>query len=421
MDSNLIEITMPSLGSDMTEGTLVEWLVHVGDRVKKGDIIAVIETQKGAIDMEVYQSGIVAEIVVQPVVKVPVGTLLARLQATEAVPAPKVVTTATPKAETTAMPKAEIAASSKPAPVSVQSAVKAAAKPAMDLDKKPAAVPLRAGVVASPAARKRAAEQKINLSAISGSGPAGAILLRDLVAVKGAPKAAAFAEKAEKMTPAEAMRAAIASAMERSKKEIPHYYIALDIDITAAQQWLQQVNAGKEPEQRTLLLAVMLRAVARSLAKFPQLNGYYVDGQFQPGKAIHIGNVISLREGGLLVPAIHDVDQLTVEETMLALKDVSDRSRTGHLRTSELTDATITVTSMGERGCDSVFGVIYPPQVAIIGLGKARRAAVVKDETVVICDMMTATLSADHRVSDGIVGAKFLNILAKNLQQPESL
>ncbi len=390
MSNYSYDITMPSLGADMTEGTLIEWLIAVGDSVKKGDIVAVIETQKGAIDMEIYQEGTVAEILVQPVTQVPVGTVLARL-ATEVEVAVEEIVIDEQATMVKTEPPAEYVTQVKNVP----------------------SIPVSLDILASPAVRKKARELNLDLSKINGSGPSGAILLRDL---------GAEPDKSEvTITPAEAMRAAIANAMERSKKEIPHYYITLDLDISNVQQWLLTENANKEPDQRVLLLAVLLKAVARTLVKYPQLNGFYTKGVYQSSNHIHIGNVISLRDGGLMVPAIHDVDKLSLNETMDTLRDISNRSRGGHLRSSELTDATITVTSMGERGSDSVLGVIYPPQVAIIGFGKPRKAPFVNNDEVVVSDMITASLSADHRVSDGIVGAKFLNALAKNLKKPEDL
>ena len=220
---------------------------------------------------------------------------------------------------------------------------------------------------------------------------------------------------------ARAMRSAIAAAMEKSKREIPHYYLSLEMDITQAQRWLADFNADRGPEERILLLALMLKAIAQSLHKYPALNGYYQQQTFTPNSAVHIGNVISLREGGLEVPAIHDVDQLSVDAIMIRLRDLSERSRRGVLRSSELMDASITVSNMGERGSDLLFGVIYPPQVAIIGIGKPRKTMLVKGDQPRVADVVTVSLAADHRVSDGMTGAKFLNALANTLQKPEKL
>ena len=409
----MIDITMPSLGSDMTKGTLVEWLVNIGDQVKKGDIIAVLETQKGAIDMEVFQEGKVAEILVKPVTEVPVGTILARLESSSGILQPEANLE---KEKETVLPEHEEAIKEKPYEEKIQFA-------------QPAQTPIHSGIYSdvrvSPAARKIAEDLQLDLSTIKGSGPEGAILLDD---ISGAVNGSEINEENFSQANANAnalnisaMRAAISSAMEKSKREIPHYYLSLDIDISTAQQWLQTENMTREPDQRLLLIAVLLKGIAKALIRFPQLNGYYLDNQFQAGTGVHIGNVISLRGGGLVVPAIHDVEKLSLDETMEALRDVANRSRGGHLRSSELTDATITVTSMGERGSDTVLGVIYPPQVAIIGIGRPRQTPQVKDGSIVPCEMINISLSADHRVTDGVLGAKFLHTLSNKLKEPESI
>lgn len=373
------DIVMPSLGADMTEGMLVEWLVKRGDPVKRGDIIAVIETQKGAIDMEVYHTGVISEILHQPIVTLPVGTVMARVKLTESSDRDKI----TPQDSIT-------------------------------VTQVETRTPL-----ASPVVRKVAMEQRLDLTAVRGSGPQGAILLRDLPGTTKARTNAVDVDHTIDMT--KKMRGAIASAMTKSKNEIPHFYQSLDIELGNAQEWLKKTNEDRSPEQHILLLALLLKAVAKTLTKYPDLNGFYQNNQFVHAEEIHIGNVISLRQGGLVVPAIHHVDKLSINETMQAIRDISARGRNGHLRSSELTDATITITNMGERGTDTVFAVIYPPQVAIIGFGKIRETLQLVEGDLVNCDVMSVCLSADHRVIDGMLGAKFLNSLSKQLQKPELL
>ena len=423
------DITMPSLGADMTEGTLTEWLVKEGDQVTSGDIIAVLETQKGAIDMEVYSSGTIAEILVSPVTEVPVGTVLARIALAE--PSKK-------------------SSAPKPIPASVLAPILAViadsttSEPSTEIEKSSAVSEQInisdvnvADVKASPIVRRLAKELQLNLTGIKGSGPQGAILLNDLTALSTAKTK--IKEKtninSDNHKPADIaeqnMRNAIAVAMAKSKHEIPHFYLSLELDLTSAQQWLQHQNQTTPPEKHVLLLALLLKALANALVKYPKLNGFFQDGlshkglpqenNFVQASAIHIGNVISLRQGGLVVPAIHDVDKLSVNELMQSLRDITERSRNGHLRSSELMDATITVTNMGERGADSVFGIIYPPQVAILGFGKVREIAKVVNDNVVVAPVLTVTLSADHRVIDGMLAAKFLNYLSKQIQQPDRL
>ena len=413
--AELEDITMPSLGADMTEGTLTEWLVKEGDQVNSGDIIAVLETQKGAIDMEVYSSGTIAEILIEPVMEVPVGTVLARIDIAEpsqkiSVPTPILapIPTVIPDEITSeASTETEISTT-----VSEQVKTKVT------------------DIKASPIVRRLAKEQQLNLTSIKGSGPQGAILLNDLASFLKTETKAKPETKSEQHKPADKsvqnMRNAISVAMAKSKQEIPHFYLSLELDITNVQKWLQQKNQTTPPEEYVLLLALLLKALAYALVKYPKLNGFYRNGSsqqhyFEQASAIHIGNVISLRQGGLVVPAIHDVDKLSVSELMHGLRDITERSRNGHLRSSELMDATITVTNMGERGADSVFGIIYPPQVAILGFGKARETAKIVNGNVVVASVLTVSLSADHRVIDGMLAAKFLNYLSKQLQKPERL
>lgn len=461
MSSQSFDIVMPSLGADMRDGTLTEWMVAEGDHVNKGDSIAVIETSKGAIEMESYHSGTISKILVQPVISLPVGSILASIEA-DTIEA-DTLPTAEPVMAPPDIPQSETSQPEIPEPLSPQAYVSEASISGPNVSEPSISGPIMAQpapseirILASPAVRTLARQHALNLASIVGSGPMGAILLRDLdtahqvasgynveptasVQQTAVPAAMATAagpstqsveytasrDSRDNRDPA-AMRAAIAVAMEKSKREIPHYYLSLDVDLTRTQQWLNEQNAGRDPEHRLLLPALLLKAIATVLPNFPSLNGYFQNGEFKPEKAVHIGTVISLREGGLMVPAIHDVSRLSVDDTMLALRDISNRSRTGRLRSSELTDATITLTSIGERGSDSVFGVIYPPQVAILGAGRLRQTLQVRTDDkgynqIAICDTMTVTLSADHRVSDGIQGAKFLHALAQQLQKPEQL
>lgn len=418
------DITMPSLGADMTEGTLTEWLVKEGDQVTSGDIIAVLETQKGAIDMEVYSSGTIEKILVFPVTEVPVGTVLARLTLVE--PSKK-RTEQTPVLSPTPAVIVDETTSEPPIEIEKSIAVSELAK-VNDIEV--------TDIKSSPIVRRLAKEQNLNLTGIKGGGPQGAILLNDISHLLKTNI------KSDNHKPADIaeqnMRNAIAVAMAKSKHEIPHFYLSSELDLTNAQQWLQDKNQVKAPEEHVLLLALLLKALANALVKYPKLNGFYQNAfyqgttfgkestfekksVFEQASGIHIGNVISLRQGGLVVPAIHDVDKLSVTELMRGLRDITERSRNGHLRSSELMDATITVTNMGERGADSVFGIIYPPQVAILGFGKVRKIVKIVNDNVVIAPVLTVSLSADHRVIDGMLAAKFLNYLAKQLQKPERL
>jgi len=402
----VVEFRMPSLGADMEAGTLVEWLVKPGDRVKRGDIIAVVETQKGAIEIETYQPGQIEKFLVDLHSKVPVGTPLAliRAEGEAAAAAAPAVAVAPPPLTPVAPPPPE-------------ARVAAAAPP-------PAAVPAAAPRAVSPAARKLAAERGIDLSAMSGSGPGGAITYADVERRIGAAAAPAGPPPEKKKPPTldlAAMRTAIAAAMARSKREIPHYYLEHQIDVTVCEHWLAEKNANLPPDSRLLIGALAVKAVALAARRYPAFNGFYRDNKFEPSQAVHIGVAISIRGGGLTAPALHDADRLPLDELMARMRDLIARTRAGRIRSSEMSDPTITVSSLGERGVDALYGIIYPPQVAIIGLGKVMTRPWVVDGAIGARSVVTLTLSGDHRVTDGHAGALFLAEIGKLMQEPDKL
>ena len=390
---------MPSLGADMEAGTLVEWLVKPGDQVKRGDIVAVVETQKGAIEIEIFETGTIDKFLVEVGTKVPVGTPLAIVRTPSEAP---VGTQAGPPL--TLVPSPTPAAESPPA---------APAAPAKSIE---LGATSRARI--SPAARRLAGSHGIDLATITGSGPAGTIVSADVeraVAEKTAQKARPVGPDLS------AMRNAIATAMARSKREIPHYYLAHQIDMTACEEWLARRNAERPPTERLLLGALLIKAVARAAGKFPAFNGFYRENKFEPTGSVHVGTAIAIRGGGLIAPAIHDADRLSLDELMKQMRELVQRVRAGRIRSSEIADPTITVSSLGERGVESLYGIIYPPQVAIIGFGKVTARPWVVDGNVLARPVVNATLAADHRVTDGHVGALFLAEIDKLLQEPEKL
>jgi pyruvate dehydrogenase E2 component (dihydrolipoamide acetyltransferase) len=388
----MIEFKLPSLGAEMDEGTLLEWKVKPGDRVRKGDVVAVVDTSKSAIEVEIWEEGEIFELVHQPPAKLPVGTVIARLL--EPGETREQAEAAKRRLAAAAVPAAP-AAGAPPAP------------PAAPVP--PAAAP--APVRASPAARQRARELAVDLAAVAGTGPHGAITIED---VERAAAAAPRDRAAE-------MRRAIAAAMARSKREIPHYYLATDVPLAQASRWLAARNAARPVTERVLPAALFVKAVALALRKHPDLNGFYRDGAFVSGAGIHVGVAISLRQGGLVAPAIRDADRRGIDELMRALTDLVARARALTLRSSELSDPTITVTNLGDRGVELVQGVIYPPQVALVGFGRITTRPWAAGESIVAMPVVTASLSADHRASDGHRGALFLNEVARLLAQPEAL
>jgi pyruvate dehydrogenase E2 component (dihydrolipoamide acetyltransferase) len=386
------EFKMPSLGADMEKGTLVAWNVKPGDRVKRGDIIAVVETDKGAFDTECYEEGLIERLLVESGSKVPVGTVLAIVRGEGAAPGPA----AAPAAERAHLPTVA-----------------------------PIPIPAPAHVRASPLARKIAVELGVDLTTVKGSGPGGAIERADVeraaIAKKIEPPApeGAPAEAREKFRAG--MRRAIAGAMARSNRDIPHYYLQTRIDMTRALRWLETENAKRSIKDRLLPAVLTLKSVALALKDVPELNGFWLNDQHQPSDAIHIGFAISLRKGGLVTPAIHEADRKTLDELMAAMRDVINRARNGHLRASEMSDPTFTVTNLGDLGVESVFGVIYPPQVALAGFGRIAEQPWADNGMLGVRPVLMASLAGDHRATDGHRGAQFLDALNRHLQSPEKL
>lgn len=385
----MADFLMPALGADMETGKVVQWLVRPGEHVQRGDVVAVVETHKGAIDVEIFLDGVIEDLV--PLgAELPVGAVLARVRGTgdSAVATP---------------------------PVPPERAMERPARP-----------------LASPAARRRAGEFGLDLVGLTGSGVGGVVTLADVERIARGEANVPASANPEPAIPAARtpprrgfdvvqMRQAIATAMARSKREIPHYYLSHTIDFATAAAWLEAHNRDQPPEHRLLPATLLLKATALALREVPQLNGFYADGAFRPGPGIHVGWAIALRGGGLVAPAIHDTDRRSLPELMEHLRDLVLRSRSGSLRSSEITDPTVTVTSLGERGAEGVLGVIYPPQVAIVGFGHVAERPWVVEGRVLPRPLVSASLAADHRVSDGHLGGRFLWAIERLLQVPDQL
>ena len=407
----MAEFTMPSLGADMDAGTLVEWLMQPGDVVERGQIVAVVETQKGAIDVEIFDAGTVLELLVPVGEQVPVGTTLALLVGEGETEAE--VREAWARAHAQAEPAASSASEPGPAPASTPAPTPAQGEAAR-----------RAPI--SPRARKRAAELGLSadvLAGLVGTGPDGAITGDDVeaAAAQRAGKARPAAPSPTGPSSPSSMREAIAAAMTRSKREIPHYYLGHTVDLEPALTWLEGENQTRPIQARLLPITLLIRAVAWALSEQRELNGFYRDGGFVPGDGVHVGMAVALRGGGLVNPALRDADQGELDRLNAAILELGTRARRGGLTASELGSATITVTSLGERGVDSVHGVIVPPQVAIVGFGTIRRRPWVVDEQIVARRLVELSLAADHRVSDGHTGARLLARVAELLSTPELL
>ncbi len=443
---------MPSLGADMDEGTLVEWLVTVGDTVHRGDIVAVVDTTKSAIEVEVFADGVVTELLVEPGTTVPVGTALARIDGAEPAPdgpEPAPAASALGHAATAVSPPvrhlahqhgldlADVLGTGPDGAVTradVQRAIEAAdrpAEPASGPTVPPPAATER--VSASPLARRRASELGVVLATVRGTGPSGAVTAADVERSVPGPAAqppsdvgsARPSEPGAAQARAAAMRATIANLMARSKREIPHYYLRTTVDFQPADDFVRAYNAGKPPAERLLPAAVLLKAAAVAMRKVPELNGFFDAEADPPGfrrsERIHLGVAVALRGGGLVAPAIHDADTLSLTELMAALKDLVARTRAGRLRGSQMSDPTVTVTNLGDQGVEVVHGVIYPPQVALVGFGTVVDRPWAVEGMLTVRPVVTVTLAADHRVSDGHRGGRYLRAVEGLLAHPEQL
>ncbi len=415
----MIEFRMPSLGSDMDQGKLLKWLVRPGDAVQKGQVIAVVDTSKAAIDVECWSDGVVRALLVEPESLIPVGTLMAVLRA----PGESVEDVDAQVAAILAAANGGSLARSTSLPPSAAPAQ--APGIARGAEAVAEAAPLGERRRISPAARRRAQELGIDVDRVQGTAPGGTVTLADVDAFAAAPGPAAASPGAGLSAAAlraREMRKVIAAAMSRSKREIPHYYLTEDIVFGNATAWLAQRNADSPVTQRILPAALLIKAVALALHRYPEFNGFWRDAAFVPGSGVHPGVAISLREGGLVAPALHDAAALDVAALTRTLLDLVKRTRTGSLRSSELSEATVTITNLGEQGVTSVCGVIYPPQVALIGFGRiALRPWAGEDSRVCALPVVTASLAGDHRASDGHRGALLLALIRELLQDPGSL
>ena len=452
----MVEFKMPSLGADMEAGTLLEWLVKPGAKVKRGDIVAIVGTEKGEIEIEVFEDGLIDQLLVTAGAEMPVGAVLALIRG-EGEAAPMPVQASVPVAEV------QVAA---PPPLPAVEAVIATNGHRLRI---------------SPLARKVAAELGVDLAQVTGTGPNGAITRADIETAATSMKAVPVPKAMPTPTPdtapvkvatppleapplaappveapeieappitapltkaptikapkseekptapgkpvdvATGMRHAIALAMARANRDIPHYYLQTHIDMQKALAWLEAENQKRSIKERVLPVVILIKAVAKALSQSPELNGYWVDDHLQAQEAINIGFAIALRQGGLVTPAIHNADLKNMDELMEAIRDLIMRTRAGRLRSSELTDATITLTNLGDLGVETVFGVIYPPQVALVGFGKVIDQPWVENGMIGIRPVLTATIAGDHRATDGRTGAQFLDTLSKLLQEPAQL
>lgn len=386
------QFLMPSLGADMESAVLMEWHVKEGDAVKKGQVIAEVETSKGVIEIEVFEDGVVEKLLVEPETECKVGTPLAMIASDdESSIQPQTAIPEEVKKEENKEEKAVV----------VQKAPEPTAQHRINI---------------SPAARKKAQELGVDLAQLA-SKTDGTIQLDDVVeAAKNEVKTTSNTTLNN-----EGMRKAIAAAMSLSNATIPHYYLSTTINMSAALAWLETLNAKRSINERILPAALLIRASVKALQEVPELNGFYKDDSHQIREEISPGIAIALRRGGLITPALLNAQMLSLDETMQKLGDLITRTRAGKLRGSEMTQQSITITNLGDLGVESVFGVIYPPQVALIGFGRISDAPWAEGDALTVRKILKATLAGDHRATDGRTGALFLDKLNQFLQKPEEL
>jgi pyruvate dehydrogenase E2 component (dihydrolipoamide acetyltransferase) len=419
------EVVMPQMGADMKEGTILRWLKNEGDPVERGEVIAEIETDKANIEIEAFESGVFRKVIVGEGETVDVGTVIAII--------------ADPEDDISAYGNGAGARKTGEAAAAARSETEPEASAPSETRAQEAAPPpaaaSRAGdgrLRASPVARRLAEERGIDLATVKGTGPEGRILQRDVEAAIAAGLTATKAPAAPRgpeptsrpqpaappvSQPLSRMRQTIARRMQQSKQQAPHYYLTLDVDMTEAMRFRAEANTALADTGRISVNDIIILATTRTLQKHPRFNSWWVDDQLQVHSQINMGIAIAL-DDGLIAPAILDVASKPLTQISREARDLAERARGGVLRQEEYTGGTFTITNLGAYGVDSLIGIINPPQTAILGLGAVRERPVVRNGEVVVRQMLTVALAADHRATDGAEGARFLTTLQEYLEKP---
>lgn len=418
-------VTMPSMGFDMTEGKVSRWLKNIGDAVARGETIGEIETEKATVDLSAPIDGVFAQILVEPGITVPVNTPIAIVTA----PGETLAAGATaPEEKATAAP-----AQAAPTPA----VITAAPAPAQKTDGR---------LKVSPVARNMANAQGIDLAALEGTGPGGRIIERDVqkaiqAKAVGAPLAApkpaaptAPAAPAPKPAPAvpaaplvsgeqslSKMRQTIARRLQESKSSIPHFYLTIEVNMGEAMKLREQLNAMAASDAEKLSVNdLIVAASARTLQKFPNVNAYFKGDRIAYNDSIKVGVAVSVDEG-LLTPVLHNVDQKSLKRIAVETKELAARARAGKMKPEDLGPGTFTISNLGMYGIDEFSAIINPPESCILAVGALKKTPIVVNDSIQIGQMMKVTLSADHRIVDGALGAQFLQALKKLLENPVNL
>ena len=403
-------ITLPKLGFDMAEGTLVRWLKQVGDPVKKGDVLLEVETDKATVEVEALASGLLKGTFAEAGSVLPVGTLIG------------VIAGADEKVDLEALRMQAGGGSAAPAAFKaaaapVQPAASAAAKPA-------AGAPETNGMLrVSPIAQRMAAQAGVDLKLVRGSGPEGRIIKRDIeVFMAGGapaqPAAVARPQLTAGSVPASRLRKAIARRMTESKSGIPHFYMTVDVDMADALRAREQLNSMLEASgAKTSVNDFIVKCAALALLKFPNLNAVYRGDAVELMPQVHVGVAVSV-PGGLMTVVVRDADTKALATIGAEVRAMAARARDGKVQPSDIEGSTFTTSNLGMYGIEHFAAIINPPEVAILATGAVQEVAVVRNGQVVPGTIMRATLSADHRVTDGAEGAQFLQYFKQLLEQP---
>lgn len=413
-------IVMPKLGFDMREGVLNNWLKDVGDTVEKGEVVAEIESDKATLELEAQVSGVLLEKLSEPGDIVPIGANMA-IVGEEGEDISGMVESAGEAAE-----EAEAAKEDEP---------EAVAKPAKKEEKAPAPEPQAAGaengefpggVRATPVARRVAAEHDVNLQQVRGTGPEGRIRKADVEAFLESPRPAEAAPtevtevKAGPDSTVEEtsrLRQAIARRMTESKTTVPHFYVTNEIDMGPALALRKEINATLPEEQKVTVNDLVVKAAALALRDFPNLNASFAGDKIVRHNRINVGSAVAV-EGGLLTVVQKDTDTSTLSKVAADNKMMIDRAREGKIRPDDVEGSTFTVSNLGAFDVDHFIAIINPPDAAILAIGSARQVPVVVDGELTVGTRMKATISADHRVTDGAEAARYMQSFKALLENP---
>jgi len=445
-------IVMPQMGYDMHEGKVVRWLKKEGEEVTRGEVIAEIETDKATVEYEAYTGGVMAKIVAEEGIAIPVGGLIAVMTAPgEAIPEDILTDAAIALAADSPAPAAAavqalegpISAAVAPADTEEVRASPLARRLAKergfdlatitgtgpggriteaDIPEQGAAVAPAASsngyIKASPLAKRLAGERGIDLATLTGTGPGGRVIEADVPehAVPAVAPATLVSENVELSR----MRQAIARVTSDSKRDAPHFYVALDVDMTKAMSFRRDLNDELDAENRVSVNDLIVKASAIAIGRHPKFNSFFRDDHLQMNAAINVGIAIAL-ESGLIVPGVNGCESKSLVEIAAASRDLVSRANSGTLRNDEYSGTTFSVSNLGAFDIESFTAIIFPPHAAILAVGTVKEQPVVRDGELAIAQIMKATLSTDHRVADGAEAAQFLVEIKKLLQNPISL